>query len=42
MGEYTVNGEIILRMKNISKSFPGVQALKNVSFDLKRERCMPW
>ncbi|MGI6142156.1 MAG: ATP-binding cassette domain-containing protein, partial [Caldicoprobacterales bacterium] len=23
-------------MKNISKSFPGVQALKNVSFDLKK------
>lgn len=31
-----MNGEIILRMKNISKSFPGVQALKNVSFDLKK------
>ena len=28
--------EIILRMQNISKSFPGVQALKNVSLDLRR------
>ena len=28
--------EIILRMQNISKSFPGVQALKNVSLDLRK------
>ena len=25
----------IIRLNNISKSFPGVKALKNVSFDLK-------
>ena len=31
-----MNGDIILRMKNISKAFPGVQALKNVNFDLKK------
>lgn len=31
-----MNGEIILRMKNISKAFPGVQALKDVNFDLKK------
>lgn len=31
-----MNGEVILRMKNISKTFPGVQALKDVSFDLKK------
>ena len=30
MGEET--GDIILEMKNISKSFPGVQALRNASF----------
>lgn len=28
-------GEFILEMKNITKSFPGVQALDNVSFNLK-------
>ncbi|MDZ7838812.1 MAG: ATP-binding cassette domain-containing protein [Actinomycetota bacterium] len=26
-------------MKDISKGFPGVQALKNVSFDLKKVKC---
>ena len=29
------NSKIILKVKNISKSFPGVQALKNVSLDFK-------
>src|SRR5450830_757516 len=28
--------EVILRLENISKSFPGVKALQNISFDLKR------
>lgn len=28
--------DVILSLKDISKSFPGVQALKNVSFDLKK------
>ncbi len=29
-------GEVILKMKDIQKSFPGVQALKNVSFEVKK------
>ncbi|MEI7615864.1 MAG: sugar ABC transporter ATP-binding protein [Actinomycetota bacterium] len=28
--------EVILRLENISKSFPGVKALQNISFDLKK------
>jgi ABC-type sugar transport system ATPase subunit len=28
--------EIILEVENVSKSFPGVQALDRVSFDLRR------
>src|SRR5665811_2430545 len=28
--------EVILRLDNISKSFPGVKALQNISFDLKK------
>jgi ribose transport system ATP-binding protein len=28
--------EVILEVKNVSKSFPGVQALDNVSFDLRK------
>lgn len=31
----TVADNILLRMKNISKSFPGVKALDKVNFDLK-------
>lgn len=31
-----MSDNIILRMKNISKRFPGVYALKNVNFELKR------
>ncbi len=31
-----MSDEVILNLKNISKSFPGVQALKNISFDLKK------
>ena len=31
-----MSDNIILRMKNISKRFPGVYALKNVDFELKR------
>ena len=27
---------MLLKLHNISKSYPGVQALKNVSFELKR------
>lgn len=30
------NGQVVLRMKNVSKTFPGVRALNNVSFDLRR------
>lgn len=30
------NGEYILEMKNISKSFPGVQALKSVSVNIRK------
>ncbi|MDR3534397.1 MAG: ATP-binding cassette domain-containing protein, partial [Rhodopila sp.] len=29
------NSEYALQVKNVSKAFPGVQALDNVSFDLK-------
>ena len=29
-------GEVILRLENISKSFPGVKALQNISFDLRK------
>ena len=29
-------GEVILKMENIQKSFPGVQALKSVSFEVKK------
>ena len=28
--------EVLLRLENISKSFPGVKALKNISFDLRK------
>jgi len=28
--------EVILRLENISKSFPGVKALQNISFDLRK------
>ncbi|MBA7498147.1 Ribose import ATP-binding protein RbsA [subsurface metagenome] len=31
-----INDEVILEIKNITKKFPGVVALDNVSFDLKR------
>ncbi|MCC8116522.1 MAG: ATP-binding cassette domain-containing protein, partial [Planctomycetes bacterium] len=30
------NSDIILRMKHISKSYPGVKALSDVNFDLRR------
>ena len=30
-----MSDNIILRMKNINKRFPGVYALKNVNFELK-------
>ena len=29
-------GEVILEMRNIDKSFPGVHALNDVSFDVRR------
>ena len=29
-------GEVILEMRNIDKSFPGVHALNNVSFDIRK------
>ena len=28
-------GKEILRLENVSKTFPGVQALKNIDFDLR-------
>jgi len=31
-----MSDEVILSLKNISKSFPGVQALNNISFDLRK------
>jgi ribose transport system ATP-binding protein len=30
------DGEVVLRMENISKAFPGVQALTDVSFELRK------
>ena len=33
--------EVLLQMKNISKEFPGVKALDNVSLTLKRGRYTP-
>ena len=35
------SNETILEIKNISKTFPGVKALQNVNFDLKRGKFMP-
>ena len=29
------NGKVILKMKNITKTFPGVKALDNVNLELK-------
>ncbi|MEQ2129907.1 sugar ABC transporter ATP-binding protein [Caldanaerobacter subterraneus KAk] len=29
-------GEVLIRMENISKEFPGVKALKNVNFEIKK------
>jgi ABC-type sugar transport system ATPase subunit len=34
--EYMSKEEYILKMMGISKEFPGVQALKNVDFDLRK------
>lgn len=34
--------EYILQMENITKEFPGVTALSNVTFKVKRARYMPW
>lgn len=34
-------GEVILTMKDIDKSFPGVHALKKVSLEVRRARYMP-
>ncbi|MCE5330277.1 ATP-binding cassette domain-containing protein, partial [bacterium] len=31
-----MSDEVILSLNNISKSFPGVKALQNVSFDLRK------
>ncbi len=30
------DGEVIVRIRNLTKSFPGVKALDNISFDIKR------
>ena len=35
-----MSSEILLEMKNISKTFPGVRALKNVSFNVRRGEVM--
>ena len=34
-------GEIILQMKGIDKTFPGVHALDHVDFEVRKERSMP-
>jgi ABC-type sugar transport system ATPase subunit len=34
--------DYLITMEGISKSFPGVQALENVSFTSKKGRSMPW
>ena len=34
--------EYILEMQNITKEFPGVIALKNVSFEVKQGRSLLW
>ena len=34
-------GEVILTMKDIDKSFPGVHALDHVNFEVRRERTVP-
>lgn len=34
-----MSDEILLEMKNISKNFPGVKALDNVKFELRRGEC---
>ena len=31
-----MHSELVLEMRNISKTFPGVQALDHVSFDLQK------
>ena len=36
------NREVILDIKNITKEFPGVKALTDVSFQVKKEVYMPW
>ena len=36
MGESRMNDEVILRMTNICKAFPGVQALNEVDFELRK------
>ena len=35
-----MSNEILLEMKNISKTFPGVRALKDVSFNVRRGEVM--
>ena len=37
-----MNSDTILEMEGISKVFAGVEALKNVSFRLRRGRYMLW
>ena len=32
-------GETLLEMVNINKEFPGVRALSNINFDLKKAKC---
>ena len=35
-GDDSMEHEVILRMRNISKAFPGVQALDNINFELRK------
>lgn len=34
--------EILLEMRNITKTFPGVKALDNVNLKVEREKSMRW
>ena len=36
------NHDDILRLEGISKAYPGVKALDNVGFSLKKARCTRW
>lgn len=35
-------GDVLIQMEDIDKQFPGVQALKDCRFELRRARYMRW